>query len=209
MKKSVEVQTVPTEEMQKINTHLPLQDCRCITLKAVDFHEVWVVEETSREAWTNFLIRYNHHMESRKHTLLPTTASLKPGRLVAVKIGSRWQRAVLQEVAGTCYKVFLGDYGEEKAVTKVWSLPPRFCDLPWQAIKIRIRGIEPQPTTSKAVAAAVMDNRRGKITNIGAARDGLVADLLLDRQPGQPPVDMAKHWLATNYPVADITPTGL
>ena len=150
----------------------------------------------------------NIYMASRQHLCLPTMENIRPGRLVTVRFNKKgWLRGEVITINGTTCTTFLGDYGiaMDCPVAELRSLPPRFHSLPWQTVRIRLRGVKlrsrrPLQRTTQ-IAELVMARRKGLLANVQSTLDGLTATLTLDRLPGQPSLDVIEHWLQIGYVV--------
>ena len=168
----------------------------------------WVSLDKFTEAMKIMYRELNIYMTSRQHLCLPTMDSIRPGRLVTVKYTRNgWLRGEVIEVNGTTCTTFLGDYGIaiDCPVAELRSLPPRFHALPWQTVRIRLRGVKlrscrPLQRTTR-IAEVVMGRKKGLLANIQPTLDGLTATLTLDRLPGQPSLDVIEYWLEMGFVV--------
>ena len=181
---------------------------RCLVMYVEDPTTFWVSLDKYGEAATVMLRELRTYMKSRQHLCLPAMDSIKPGRFVTVRFPRRgWLRGEVTAVHGTTCTVFLGDYGiaMDCPVAELRSLPPRFHALLWQTMRIHLRGVKlrsrrPLQRTTQ-IAEVVMARRKGLLVNVQSTPDGLTATLTVDRLPGQPPLDVIKHWLQIGYVV--------
>jgi hypothetical protein len=176
---------------------------------------VWVVRtETLSTMWVRIqgfpklTTTLNLEMFEQHMDYLPGKNSLKPGALVAVyaefDTASFWERAVILKAAGMGYIVFLIDWGIEtyQDLSSIRILPRKFTKMPPWARKIRLSGVRDQSeqTERHGEAQMTMWRRTGYLTNIDRSPGkSMTARLLLDRQSGEPPRDMAERWLELGY----------
>ena len=177
-----------TKKMKIISEHDLGNISCCLVMYVGDPTTFWVSLDKYSEAAKVMLRELNTYMGSRQHLCLPAMDSVRTGRFVIVRFPMKgWLRGEVTAVNGTTCTIFLGDYGVamDCPVAELRSLPPRFHALPWQTVRIRLRGVklrsrQPLQRTTQ-ITEVVMTRRKGLLANVQSTPDGLTATLTLDR----------------------------
>ncbi|XP_076546054.1 uncharacterized protein LOC143305638 [Osmia lignaria lignaria] len=145
--------------------------------------EFWAQVDDGREEARRLYRDLYRYMSDRGHLHFPNQGRLTTGRLVAYRSKEgTWVRGEVQHLVDGQFEVALRDHGKV-------------------AFKVRVRGIRPVCRTWKIEQAKrVLEGRRGLLTNIRGEGE-VVADVALDRLPGQPPFNVAEAWLGMRYAV--------